>query len=61
MVRPQEYTRELADRVIFALRCGKTFRCVAAEYGVSLGMVQRIWQLRCDVVVTSDTDTDGVS
>ena len=40
--RPREYTNELADRVLADVTCGKSYRTVSAEYGISLGMVQRI-------------------
>lgn len=42
MSRYKEYTAEDAARVIDGLMAGKTFRGVAAEIGMSLGMVQRI-------------------
>ena len=40
--RPREYTDELADKVLADVTCGKSYRTVSAEYGISLGMVQRI-------------------
>lgn len=42
MSRRKEYTAEEAASVIDGLMAGKTFRGVAAECGMSLGMVQRI-------------------
>lgn len=40
--RPREYAPSLADKVMADVICGKSYRTVAFEHGISLAMVQRI-------------------
>lgn len=57
MARMRDYDDELAAAVVDGLAAGKTFRGVAAECGVSLGMVQRIWAIHCATLPATGAHT----
>lgn len=44
MVRKRDYTEDEAAKVVDMLASGRTFRGTAHDCGMTLGMVQRIWE-----------------